>query len=64
MRMIVDLGDLGASQAMHTTGQSGHPFNPHYADMIKRWQRIEYHPMLWDLKQVQAAQEGYLRLEP
>jgi penicillin amidase len=64
MRMIVDLGNLGASQTIHTTGQSGHPFNPHYADFIRPWQRGEYHPMLWERAQVEAAQEGHLRLEP
>jgi penicillin G amidase len=64
MRMIVDLGDLSRSLAVHTTGQSGHAFNPHYADMIRLWQNIEYLPMLWDRDQVQANAEGRLTLVP
>jgi len=29
----VDLSDFSASWMMHTTGQSGHPYHPHYIDM-------------------------------
>jgi penicillin amidase len=63
-RMIVDLSDLSASQTMHTTGQSGHPGNRHYADMIDDWRFIRYHPMLWDSEQVTAAAESHLTLQP
>jgi len=64
MRMIVDLGNLGNSRTMHTTGQSGHPFNSHYADMIEPWRLIQYHPMLWDRAQLESAQEARLTLTP
>jgi penicillin amidase len=64
MRFIADLGDLSASQTMHTTGQSGHPFSPHYADMIDPWRFIQYHPQLWTRAQVEAAQVERLILRP
>jgi len=64
MRMIVDLGNLQNSLAIHTTGQSGHAFHPHYADMVDLWRNIQYHPMLWDRARVEAAAEGHLRLLP
>jgi len=65
MRMIIDLSDLTASQTMHTTGQSGHPYSPHYDDMIDPWRTIQYHPMLWSREQVeQAAQNTRLTLVP
>jgi penicillin amidase len=48
MRQIVDLSDLGASLAVHTTGQSGHTGNRHYADMIDSWAKGRYHPELWE----------------
>jgi penicillin amidase len=64
MRMIVDLGSLQNSLAIHTTGQSGHAYHPHYIDMARPWQQIEYHPMHWERQAVEAAAESYLRLIP
>jgi penicillin amidase len=64
MRFIADLGDLSASQTMHTTGQSGHPFSPHYSDMIDPWRLIQYHLQLWTRAQVEAAQVDRLVLRP
>ncbi len=45
MRQIVDLANFSASQIVNTTGQSGHVGAAHYADMIKRWARVEYVPV-------------------
>lgn len=64
MRMIVDLGNLNNSVTVHTTGQSGHAFHPHYDDMIPLWTDIQYYPMLWDQKSVIDDAEGHLRLVP
>jgi len=64
MRMIVDLGDFSNSVAIHTTGQSGHPYSKHYDDMIELWRNIKYHPMLWTWEQVEAAAVDKLILEP
>ncbi|MCL4246951.1 MAG: penicillin acylase family protein [Anaerolineae bacterium] len=64
MRMIVDVGAFENSLSIHTTGQSGHPFSPHYADMIDRWRTIEYHPQLWTREQVQSAAAETLTLVP
>jgi penicillin amidase len=63
-RMIVDLSDLRDSLAMHTTGQSGHAYHPHYVDMTDLWRKIQYHPMLWSREDVEAAAEAVLRLTP
>jgi penicillin amidase len=64
MRMIVDLADLSKSVAIHTTGQSGHAFHPHYIDMAEPWRKLEYQPMLWERSGIQANAEGTLRLVP
>ncbi len=64
MRMIVDLSNLQNSFTMHTTGQSGHPYHPHYIDMADPWRLIQYHPMQWDRAAVEAAAEGHLQLTP
>lgn len=64
MRMIVDLGDFRRSLTIHTTGQSGHPYSPHYADMIDEWRNIQYHPMLWAREDVEANAASRLTLKP
>ncbi|HID85276.1 MAG TPA: penicillin acylase family protein [Anaerolineales bacterium] len=64
MRMIVDLSDLSRSLTIHTTGESGHAYHPHYVDMTDMWRLGQYHPMLWTRAQVEAAAETVLRLEP
>jgi penicillin amidase len=63
-RLIVDLSDLGNSLSMHTTGQSGHVFSPHYIDMADAWRTIQYHPLLWIREQVQALSDSHLILRP
>jgi penicillin amidase len=64
MRMVVDLSDMSNSFTMHTTGQSGHAFHPHYIDMAEPWANIAFHPMLWTRAQVEGDAEGTLVLIP
>ncbi|MEH1786213.1 penicillin acylase family protein [Nostoc sp.] len=64
LRMIVDLGNLDNSVAIHTPGQSGHPFHSHYNDMVEPWRKIEYHQMLWESKNVTANTTDTLSLIP
>ena len=64
MRMIIDLADFGRSQAVHSTGQSGHPFHPHYDDLFKLWQAGLYHPMFWTAEEVEDAAADTLVLKP
>ncbi len=64
MRMIVDLSDLSNSLTIHTTGQSGHAYHPHYIDMADLWRTIQYHPMLWDLEKIEQEAESLLLLTP
>jgi penicillin amidase len=63
-RQIIDLGDFTRSVSVHTTGQSGHPFHPHYDDMIDLWRNVQYHPMLWTRSQVEASAAEWLVLTP
>jgi penicillin amidase len=46
LRALYDLADPGQSRVMHSTGQSGNLFSPHYRDFVERWQQVEYVP-LW-----------------
>mgnify|MGYP001335315613 CR=1 FL=1 len=63
-RQIVDLGDLDASQFMHTTGQSGHPLSPGYDNLLGPWQRVEYLPMRFGAAAVDAGAADTLTLTP
>jgi penicillin amidase len=64
MRMIVDFSDLNNSVTVHTTGQSGHAYHPHYYDMSELWTSIRYYPMLWEEESIVEDAEGHLLLKP
>jgi penicillin amidase len=63
-REIVDLSNLDASLATHTTGESGHAYYKHYDDMIPLWAGIKYYAMWWNRSSVEKDAEGHLRLLP
>jgi len=63
-RLIVDVGDWGASLSIHSTGQSGQLFHPHRADMVHAWQEIEYHPLLFGREDAEENAEATLMLAP
>jgi penicillin amidase len=64
MRMIVDLSNLNQSVTVHTTGQSGHAYHQHYADMSPMWANLQYYPMWWDQDSIKKDTEGHLTLAP
>lgn len=47
-RLIADLSPGGGLVATATTGQSGHPGSPHYADQARLWLDDAYHPFPMD----------------
>ncbi len=63
-RQIIDVGAWDNSLSIHTTGQSGHPYHPHYGDFIMKWAKGEYHPMLWSKEKVESYAETILTLKP
>ena len=50
--------------SVHTTGQSGHAYQPHDIDMAPLWANIEYYSMLWEEGQITTGAEGHLVLTP
>ena len=64
MRAVYDFSDLNNSITVHTTGQSGHAYHPHYIDMAEMWANVEYNPMLWNEQAVIADAESHLVLTP
>jgi penicillin amidase len=64
MRMVIDLSDLGGSTAVNTTGQSGHAFHGHYADMLDSWASGDQHPLRWTREQLGSDETDTLSLIP
>ncbi|MGD9049393.1 MAG: penicillin acylase family protein [Anaerolineae bacterium] len=63
-RFIADLGDLRNSWGLLAPGQSGQPGSKHYDDQAEAWFKGKYHPMLYDLEDVEREAEACLRLVP
>ncbi|MCP5097740.1 MAG: penicillin acylase family protein [Chloroflexi bacterium] len=64
MRMIVDMSNLDDSIAVNPTGQSGHPYHPHYDDMIPLWQNGKYHDWPFSEAAVVETAVDHLILQP
>lgn len=64
MRMIIDLSDLNASWAIHSTGQSEHPAHIHYDDMMHLWLHGKYHPMTFTQDRVIQTAQSLLIMYP
>ena len=63
-RQVVDLADFDRSRFVLTTGQSGQPASPHYADQLARWSAVRYLPMRFSKAEVDRAVTARLLLEP
>lgn len=46
LRALYDVGDPSQSRVVHSTGQSGLFFSPHYRDFVEPWRQVAYVP-LW-----------------
>jgi acyl-homoserine lactone acylase PvdQ len=62
-RIVIDLGDLDASRAALSTGQSGHPAALHYRDQAQLWSAGQLHRLAWTPGAI-ARMEGRLVLRP
>jgi penicillin amidase len=63
-RLVVNLADLDATTTVLTTGVSGLPGSPHYADMVDLWVRGIHLPLPHSPAAVEAAKTGETRLDP
>ncbi|HLV59582.1 MAG TPA: penicillin acylase family protein [Natronosporangium sp.] len=64
MRMVVDLSDLDESRWIQTTGNSGHPYHPHYADQVELWRTGETIPWRWNRATIEQESVARLVLRP
>jgi penicillin amidase len=63
-RFVADLGDLRHAWAILAPGQSGQPGSPFYDDQIEAWFTGEYHPMLYDRRDIEREACARLTLDP
>ncbi|MCS7055933.1 MAG: penicillin acylase family protein [Thermoflexales bacterium] len=63
-RAIYDVGDWDRSLGIHTTGQSGHAYHPHYDNMIPAWLKGESLPLPWTREAVERSGRDKLTLTP
>ena len=63
-RRLIDFADPAHSLGINPVGQSGVPFDRHYADQAERFVKGEYVPQRFTEEDVAAHTEGVLRLVP
>ena len=63
-RIVVDVGNWDNSQAMNTPGQAGDPDNQHYRDLVEKWAKGDYFPLLYSRGAVESATTQKLELLP
>jgi len=63
-RQIIDLSDLNNSICVLTSGQSGYFMSRFYDNQIPLWLEGQYHPMLFDIENIEAESAGTLTLKP
>jgi penicillin amidase len=62
-RQIIDLSDFGNSVCVLSSGQSGHFLSHFYKNQIPLWLEGQYHPMLFDLDDIERRASGTLILK-
>lgn len=63
-RQVYDVGAWDAAKTVTTSGQSGHPMSPNYADQITMWREGVYHAMPWSREAVRAVARNRIEFVP
>lgn len=63
-RRLIDLAEADKALGINPTGQSGVPFDEHYADQAEAYMAGQYLPMHFAEDDVQANTRGVLQLQP
>jgi penicillin amidase len=63
-RQIIDLAGADSSRFVIPMGQSGHVWSDRYADLLDRWNNVEYIPMRFSRLAVDEAAASTLVLKP
>jgi penicillin amidase len=63
-RRLIDFADPAHSLGINPVGQSGVPFDPHYADQAEAFVKGEYVPQRFSEEDVAKHTKGVLKLVP
>lgn len=63
-RQVYDVGMWDQARSVTTSGQSGHPLSPNYADQITMWLEGVYHTMPWSRDAVRSVARNRVELLP
>ncbi len=63
-RLTIDMTRPDEARIIQTTGQSGHPFDRHYGDLIDDWQRGDTVPLPFTSAAIERAATDVLTLRP
>ncbi len=63
-RQVYDIGMWDQAKSVTTSGQSGHPMSPNYADQITMWREGVYHAMPWSRDAVRSLARNRIELLP
>lgn len=63
-RQVIDLSDFSKSICVLSSGESGHFRSRFYDDQIPLWLQGQYHPMLFEPKDIEANSSGKMTLKP
>ncbi len=63
-RLTIDMGDLDGARIVITTGQSGNPFDRHYADQIEPWRQGQTVELPFTRAAITAATVSTLTVTP
>lgn len=64
MRYVADLSGWDKTLWIHTTGQSGQPFNSHYGDLMLLWRDVKYEILSFSRAAVDKMKAAELTLRP
>jgi penicillin amidase len=64
LRVVIDMGDLTKSVAIHAPGQTEHLYHPHRDDLLEAHQNLQYYPLLYTRQAVEAHTKSTLTLRP
>jgi penicillin amidase len=60
----VDFADVGSSESILPTGQSGNVFSEHYQDQAEMYAEGQWRPMLFNEEDIRKAEFRKLTLTP
>ncbi|SHG21257.1 penicillin acylase family protein [Streptoalloteichus hindustanus] len=64
VRLVMDVGNWDASQAINAPGQSGDHRDPNYRDLAPKWNKGEYFPLLYTRSAVEKHAQYRIQLNP